>query len=76
VLCAHGHDLDRPDTDQRIGEVPAVAAVQPGGELPAPGAIRRTGTDPGRQPHTTRPVSDIVEHDVTEVRQQLSDKIT
>jgi hypothetical protein len=48
----------------------------PGGELPAPGALRRAGTDSGHQPHATGSMPDIVEHDAVQVRQQPGDKIT
>jgi hypothetical protein len=50
--------------------------VHPAGELPAPGALRGTGTDSGCQPNATRPVPDIVEHNIVQVRQQPSNKIT
>jgi hypothetical protein len=53
-----------------------VAAVQLAGVLPAPGALRRTGSDSGCQPHATGPVPDIVEHDVIQMRQQPGNKIT
>ena len=50
--------------------------VHPGGELPAPGALRCAGTDSGHQPHATGPVPDIVEHDALQMRQQPGNKIT
>jgi hypothetical protein len=70
------HHLDRAAVDRGIGKVTAVAAAHPGCGLPAPGAVRRAGTDSGRRPDTAGPMSDIVEHDVVEVRQQPGDKIT
>jgi hypothetical protein len=70
------NDRHRPAADGCIGEVAAIAAVHTSGELPTPGAVRRAGTDSGRQPDTAGSVPDVVEHDSVQVRQQPSDKIT
>jgi hypothetical protein len=70
------HDLDRLTADRRISQTATVAAVHPGGGLPAPGAVRRAGTDSRRQPYATRAVADTVKYDTVQVRQQPSSKIT
>jgi hypothetical protein len=49
--------------------------VHPCRGLPTPGAPRRIGTHPRCQPHPTRTVPRLAEHDTLEMRQQL-DKIT
>lgn len=62
--------------DGRIGEVTAIRAVHPAGELSAPGAVRCAGADPGCKPHATGHVVDVVEHDAAQMRQQPGYKIT
>jgi hypothetical protein len=70
------HDLDRAAADRRVGETAAVTAVHPRGGPLTPDALRDHGTNPRCQPHPTRTVTDIVEHEGVEMGQQPRSNIT